>query len=191
MPILNAQRNQKSLHMSTSLVYSLLIITLILASSMHQFTLSKKYKEHSKKRSTSHAPHANTKSTLASSVEKTKTVSILNQESKNSHSASKSKKNDNKKNQRNAQMSSSTQKAVKPTLGASEIREESKNSLVNCAGVKDRESYADCVIDNLSLEFFFTAFVYYQRRFKKNYGSVREENRRFQIFMNNYQKILK
>lgn len=77
------------------------------------------------------------------------------------------------------------------TMKANEIREESRNSLLNCSGIKVKEEYADCVIDNLSLEFFFTAFVYYQKRFKKNYGSVREENRRFQIFMKNYRMILK
>lgn len=79
----------------------------------------------------------------------------------------------------------------RPTLKAKQIREESKNSLVNCEDVHVREEFADCVINNLSLEFFFTAFVYYQKRFKKNYGSVHEQNRRFQIFMRNYQKILK
>lgn len=79
----------------------------------------------------------------------------------------------------------------RPTLKANEIREESKNSLVNCGNVTVREEFGDCVINNLSLEFFFTAFVFYKKRFRKNYGSVHEENRRFQIFMRNYQKILK
>jgi hypothetical protein len=87
--------------------------------------------------------------------------------------------------------SKSVNSAKEKTMDAREIREESRNSLLNCSGVKVKEEYADCVIDNLSLEFFFTAFIYYQKRFKKNYGSVKEENRRFQIFMNNYQKILK
>jgi hypothetical protein len=86
---------------------------------------------------------------------------------------------------------SSERKRSKNTLRASEIREESKESLKNCANVYVKEEYADCVIDNLSLEFFFTAFIYYKKRFKKSYGSVREENRRFQIFMKNYQLILK
>ena len=92
-------------------------------------------------------------------------------------------------NQRN--QPKNTQRDSKNTLKANEIRQESKNSLINCADVNVKEEYADCVIDNLSLEFFFTAFIYYKKRFKKSYRSVREENRRFQIFMKNYQLILK
>jgi hypothetical protein len=88
-------------------------------------------------------------------------------------------------------MSKTSNRRNQSTLKANEIREESKNSLNNCADISKKDEYADCVIDNLSLEFFFTAFVYYKKRFKKDYGTVREENRRFQIFMNNYQLILK
>ena len=96
----------------------------------------------------------------------------------------------NSSNERLYQKSKS-QRRNRSTLQASEIRQESKDSIVSCEYVTVREEFADCVINNLSLEFFFTAFVYYKRKFKKNYGSVFEENRRFQIFMRNYQKILK
>ena len=76
-------------------------------------------------------------------------------------------------------------------LDKDEIKKESRNSLVNCADIKVKNKYADCVIENLSLEFFFTGFLHYKKKFKKSYNSVTEEMKRFGVFMDNYQKILK
>ena len=76
-------------------------------------------------------------------------------------------------------------------LTASEVREESKNSLINCKNIKDKREFSGCVVNYLSIEFYFTAFMHYKKKFKKKYNSVLEEMNRFQIFMENYQKILK
>ena len=76
-------------------------------------------------------------------------------------------------------------------LSASEVREESQNSLINCKNIKNKKEFSECVVNYLSIEFYFTAFMHYKKKFKKKYNTVLEEMKRFQIFMENYQKILK
>ena len=145
------------------------MVVLILGTLMHHFSSFKLVKNPKKKsQSTTKDPIS-----VSDTVQKSKKYHSYDYEKKKTSSNKRNSADDRK------------------TMRASEIREESKNSLINCADVTAKEDYADCVIDNLSLEFFFTAFVFYKKRFKKNYGSVREENRRFQIFMKKYQKILK
>ena len=76
-------------------------------------------------------------------------------------------------------------------LNKKEIEEESKTLVGGCVAADSQEGYIECVIDNLSLKFFFTAFTYYKRRFKKKYNSVNEEMKRFTIFIHNYKIILR
>lgn len=77
------------------------------------------------------------------------------------------------------------------TLSKSEIESDSQASIDGCVGAKDQEEHIECVIDNLSLKFFFTAFSYYKKRFNKSYGTVAEELKRFNIFIHNYKIILR
>ena len=82
------------------------------------------------------------------------------------------------------------------TLKKQEIVQESQNSINSCSRKGDRritnkEKYIDCIVGNLSLDFFFTAFAYYKLKFKKNYPTVQDEIDKFRIFTKNYMKILK
>ena len=76
-------------------------------------------------------------------------------------------------------------------LTAKEVRSESVNALKICKDIKDKKEYADCVVDSFSVEFFYTAFIHFKKKYKKNYKSAMEEINKFQIFMDNYQMILK
>ena len=89
-------------------------------------------------------------------------------------------------------MTYNTEAEEDQVLTEDEVATDSKQSISNCSAVEINSlEYIDCVINNLSLEFFFTAYQYYKKKFNKVYETIEEEMRRFKIFTNNYKLILR
>ena len=74
-------------------------------------------------------------------------------------------------------------------MSEDEIKEETKKTVYDCANSPNREEYIDCILDNLSTEFFWSAFKLFKAKYNKEYDSVLEEIKRFSIFVSNYKKI--
>lgn len=74
-------------------------------------------------------------------------------------------------------------------MTADEIKKETKQTVYDCANSENRDQYIDCVLNNLSTEFFWSAFKFFKKKYNKKYSSVLEEINRFSIFAANYKKI--